>query len=50
MYVVKSGDNLWNISKSFYGNPNESNKIVQANNLANPDKIQVGQQLKIPAA
>jgi len=50
MYVVKSGDNLWNISKSFYGNPNESNKIVQANNLSSPDKIQIGQQLKIPAA
>ena len=50
MYVVKSGDNLSNISKSFYGNPNEYNRIVQANNISNPDKIQVGQQLKIPAA
>jgi nucleoid-associated protein YgaU len=50
MYVVKSGDNLSNISKSFYGNPNEYTKIAQANNISNPDKIQVGQQLKIPAA
>jgi nucleoid-associated protein YgaU len=50
MYVVKSGDNLSNISKSFYGNPNEYNKIVQANSLSDPDKIKVGQQLKIPAA
>jgi nucleoid-associated protein YgaU len=50
MYVVKSGDNLSNISKSFYGNANEYNKIAQANNISNPDKIQVGQQLKIPAA
>jgi len=50
MYVVKSGDNLSNISKSFYGNPNEYNKIAQANGISNPDKIQVGQQLKIPAA
>jgi len=50
VYVVKSGDNLYNISKSFYGNPNESSKIAQANNIANPDRIQVGQQLKIPAA
>jgi nucleoid-associated protein YgaU len=50
MYVVKSGDNLSNISKTFYGNANQYSKIAQANNIANPDKIQVGQQLKIPAA
>jgi nucleoid-associated protein YgaU len=50
VYVVKSGDNLYNISKVFYGNPNETTKIAQANDIANPDRIQVGQQLKIPAA
>ena len=50
MYVVKSGDNLSNISKSFYGNPNEYTKIAEANNISNPDRIQAGQQLKIPAA
>ena len=50
MYVVKSGDNLSNISKTFYGNANEYKKIVQANNIAEPDKIKAGQQLKIPAA
>jgi nucleoid-associated protein YgaU len=50
MYVVKSGDNLSGISKTFYGNPNEYTKIAQANNISNPDKIQAGQQLKIPAA
>ncbi|HKU25500.1 MAG TPA: LysM peptidoglycan-binding domain-containing protein [Candidatus Sulfotelmatobacter sp.] len=50
MYVVKSGDNLSKISKSFYGNPNEYTKIAEANNISNPDRIQEGQQLKIPAA
>jgi nucleoid-associated protein YgaU len=50
MYVVKSGDNLSKISKSFYGNPNEYTKIAQANGISNPDKIQIGQELKIPAA
>jgi nucleoid-associated protein YgaU len=50
MYVVKSGDNLSNISKSFYGNANDYSKIAEANNISNPDRIQVGQQLKIPAA
>jgi nucleoid-associated protein YgaU len=50
MYVVKSGDNLSKISKLYYGSPNDYSKIAQANNISNPDKIQVGQQLKIPAA
>jgi nucleoid-associated protein YgaU len=50
MYVVKSGDNLSKISKSFYGNANLYSKIAQANNLDDPDKIKVGQELKIPAA
>jgi nucleoid-associated protein YgaU len=50
MYVVKSGDNLSNISKNFYGNSNQYQKIAQANNIENPDKIKVGQELKIPAA
>jgi len=50
MYVVKSGDNLSKISKSFYGNPNEYTKIAQANSISDPDKIRIGQELKIPAA
>lgn len=50
MYVVQSGDNLSNISKLFYGNPNQYTKIAEANQISNPDRIQTGQQLKIPAA
>ncbi len=50
VYVVKSGDTLSKISKSFFGNPNEYSKIAQANSISDPDKIQVGQELKIPAA
>ena len=50
MYVVKSGDNLSKISKTFYGNTNEYTKIAKANNISDPDKIQIGQELKIPAA
>ncbi len=50
LYVVKSGDNLSKISKSFYGSPNEYNKIAQANNIPDPDRIRTGQELKIPAA
>jgi LysM repeat protein len=51
-YMVKSGDTLSKISKQFYGSPNDYMKIFNANRdqLADPDKIKVGQELKIPAA
>jgi LysM repeat protein len=51
-YEVKGGDNLSKISKQFYGDPNEYMRIFYANRdkLADPDKIQVGQQLVIPPA
>ena len=49
VYVVQSGDNLSNISKYLYGNANKYMDIAKANGLADPNKIQVGQQLKIPA-
>ncbi len=49
-YTVQAGDNLSEISKHFYGDANKYNKIVEANKLADPDKIKAGQQLIIPAA
>lgn len=51
-YTVKPGDTLSKISKQFYGNANEYMRIFYANSdkLKDPDKIQVGQQLTIPAA
>ena len=50
-YKVQSGDTLSKISKEFYGNANSYNKIFEANRdkLQSPDKIQVGQELVIPA-
>jgi len=52
MYTVKSGDTLSKISKQFYGSANDYMKIFDANRdqLNDPDKIKVGQELKIPAA
>lgn len=49
-YTVKSGDTLSKISKQFYGDSNEYMRIFYANRneLKDPDKIQVGQQLTIP--
>jgi nucleoid-associated protein YgaU len=49
-YTVKAGDNLSKISKLFYGDANQYPKIAKANDLADPDKIRVGQSLRIPAA
>lgn len=50
-YTVQSGDTLSKIAKQFYGNAAEYTKIFEANQdqLDDPDKIQVGQKLKIPA-
>ena len=50
-YTVKSGDTLSKISKQLYGDSNEYMSIFYANRdkLKDPDKIQVGQQLTIPA-
>ncbi|MEP7145683.1 MAG: LysM peptidoglycan-binding domain-containing protein [bacterium] len=47
-YVVKSGDTLSKISKEFYGDANKYMDIAKANDISNPDKINVGQELKIP--
>lgn len=49
-YTVKSGDTLSKIAKEFYGNANEYPKIFEANKdqLSSPDRINVGQELKIP--
>ncbi|HZS04203.1 MAG TPA: LysM peptidoglycan-binding domain-containing protein [Blastocatellia bacterium] len=49
-YTVKSGDTLSKISHQFYGDANEFMRIFYANRdqLNDPDKIKVGQQLVIP--
>lgn len=50
MYEVKSGDNLSKIAQEMYGN-GDYMKIFEANKpmLTDPDKIYVGQVLRIPA-
>ena len=50
-YTVKAGDTLSKISKQQYGDANDYMAIFYANRdkLKDPDKIQVGQQLIIPA-
>ena len=50
-YTVKAGDTLSKISQQFYGSANQYQKIFEANRdkLSDPDKIQPGQELKIPS-
>ena len=49
-YEVKSGDTLWKIAKERYGDGNLYTEIFKANQdvLTDPDKIKVGQKLRIP--
>jgi len=47
-YKVKIGDTLRAIARRFYNDPDKFVFIAEANNIRNPDKIEVGQILKIP--
>lgn len=47
-YTVESGDSLYLISKRFYGSTANVDKIMEVNNLENPDKIFVGMTIKLP--
>ncbi|AGG90802.1 MULTISPECIES: LysM peptidoglycan-binding domain-containing protein [Rhodanobacter] len=50
-YTVVAGDNLTKIAKHFYGDANAWKAVFDANRdqLSDPDRIRVGQVLKIPA-
>lgn len=48
-YTVESGDTLYGIAVRMYGNGEAYPLIQQANQLTNPNLIQVGQVLIIPA-
>jgi len=47
-YTVAKGDSLWSIAMSMYNDGYAWTKIAQANNLANPNLIHVGNVLSIP--
>lgn len=47
-YVVKAGDTLWSISEKVYGSGYNWVDLVKANNLQNPEIIEVGTKLKTP--
>lgn len=45
IYYVKKGDTLWKIAKRFRSTVEE---IMNVNNIENPDKLSIGEQLFIP--
>ena len=49
-YTVKSGDTLAGIVVRFYGkyDPSKITKIMEANNMSNPNALSIGQSLIIP--
>lgn len=51
VHEVVSGETLGKIAKHYYGDASKYMKIFDANKdqLSDPDKIKVGQKLKIPA-
>ncbi|MEH6645357.1 LysM peptidoglycan-binding domain-containing protein [Sulfitobacter sp.] len=51
-YVVEPGDSLAYTALQFYGNTNDFERIYKANRtqISQPDKIRVGQRLRIPKA
>jgi nucleoid-associated protein YgaU len=46
---VRGGDTLWAIASSAYGDPRLWPLIAQANHLANPNLLNPGQVLEVPA-
>ncbi len=48
-YTVVRGDSLWKIAESTYGDGEKWTDISRANNLRNPDLIQIGKELELPA-
>lgn len=48
-YTVAGGDTLWAIAERFYGDGNQYQRIADANGIPNPDLINAGQVLTIPA-
>ncbi len=47
-YIVKEGDHLWAIAEERYGSGYNWVDIAEANNLSNPDGIEIGMELILP--
>lgn len=48
-YVVRPGDSVSSIARDVLGNMERTEEIIEVNNLENPDTIEVGTELVLPA-
>lgn len=48
-HIVEAGDTLFDIATTYYGDGNLWGKISTANGNIQPENLQVGQKLQIPA-
>ena len=46
-YVVKKGDNLWNIAKKELGDGSKFGELAKKNGISNPSLIYPGQVIKL---
>lgn len=46
-YTVKKGDSLWKIAQTMLNDGSRFQEIAEKNNIVNPNKIQVGQILRL---
>jgi nucleoid-associated protein YgaU len=49
LYTVAPGDNPWKISARIFGDGRHAQKLLDANPGLNPNRLQIGQKLRIPA-
>ncbi len=47
-YTVVKGDHLWNIAVRAYGDGYKWSEVAKANNIAQPNYIEIGQVIKLP--
>lgn len=47
-YTIKEGDTLYYIADAYYNDGYKYDKIMEANNMPNPDVITVGQTIELP--
>ncbi|MFA6005207.1 MAG: LysM domain-containing protein [Patescibacteria group bacterium] len=46
-YTVQEGESLWDVASRAYGNPYEYTKLLDLNNIANPDTVDPGTRLRV---
>jgi len=48
-YLVQENDSMWTIADQWFGDPTRWQEIARANPNINPDRLRVGQRLRLPA-